>query len=119
MNGIITFINGACDPEAGPHPTMLTPWSQTSSSRTGSNTFLFTSHLSTAFRYSSWTDCGRLFGLPFSVYIRAEQDHLGDLAEVRRVAGSSTGKLASADLMLGYSIRSMDKGPSARESFNM
>ena len=31
MNGIITFINGACDPEAGPHLTMLTPWSQTSS----------------------------------------------------------------------------------------
>lgn len=29
MNGIITFINEACDPEAGPHPTMLRPWSQT------------------------------------------------------------------------------------------
>lgn len=26
MNGIITFINEACDPEAG---TMLRPWSQT------------------------------------------------------------------------------------------
>ena len=31
MNGIITFINEACDPEAGPHPTMLRPWSQTCS----------------------------------------------------------------------------------------
>lgn len=31
MNGIITFMNEACDPEAGPHPTMLRPWSQTCS----------------------------------------------------------------------------------------
>ena len=31
MNGIITFINEACDPEAGPHPTMRRPWPQTCS----------------------------------------------------------------------------------------
>lgn len=83
MNGIIPFINEACDPEAGPHPIMLTPWPQTSSLQNWDQYLsVFQKPPVYGISLQQLASYGHLFGLPFSVCIRVAQDHLGNLAEV-------------------------------------